>query len=367
VELIFVSGDKDLEAFKEYHNEMTFPAIPYESRDIETKLSKLFKVEGIPHLEAINTQGEVIHKDEDIDLRSIITQHGAAAFPLSAERIRQLQEEAETKRTETLKSLVDGSIQLNIKTPGSSSDMCSFVELLHKHEYVTLLYGDGDYNDEVYKNVQKVMEETSGEKKTASVIPVYLGWSLYNESCDHTALAKQFHSITDLSKPLREAMVTIAGSNIQAPILGITIRKGTGVCQMNGTCEEAGVPAIVSVDPMLRKLSEFGADASPWDEDSIKEAEKAAEARVVGLKTRIPNFSIFRKEEDTTSSSLLTSSDKHSDVDDLVATMGNDGIVALYFSAHWCPPCQAFTPKLVDCYENLLAAGKKFEVVFFII
>jgi nucleoredoxin len=39
-------------------------------------------------------------------------------------------------------------------------------------------------------------------------------------------------------------------------------------------------------------------------------------------------------------------------------------IVGLYFSAIWCPPCKAFTPLLVDAYNELKAAGKPFEIVF---
>jgi thiol-disulfide isomerase/thioredoxin len=39
-------------------------------------------------------------------------------------------------------------------------------------------------------------------------------------------------------------------------------------------------------------------------------------------------------------------------------------VVALYFSAHWCPPCRQFTPRLADLYRQARAAGKKFEVVF---
>ena len=26
-------------------------------------------------------------------------------------------------------------------------------------------------------------------------------------------------------------------------------------------------------------------------------------------------------------------------------------VVVIYFSAHWCPPCRAFTPILKDFYE----------------
>lgn len=38
--------------------------------------------------------------------------------------------------------------------------------------------------------------------------------------------------------------------------------------------------------------------------------------------------------------------------------------VALYFSAHWCPPCRGFTPVLAEVYQRLRQQGKEFEVVF---
>nr|CCA18598.1 nucleoredoxin putative [Albugo laibachii Nc14]CCA20555.1 nucleoredoxin putative [Albugo laibachii Nc14] len=39
-------------------------------------------------------------------------------------------------------------------------------------------------------------------------------------------------------------------------------------------------------------------------------------------------------------------------------------IVGLYFSAHWCPPCNSFTPILSEFYEHMTAAHQDFEIVF---
>lgn len=38
--------------------------------------------------------------------------------------------------------------------------------------------------------------------------------------------------------------------------------------------------------------------------------------------------------------------------------------VGLYFSAHWCPPCQRFTPKLIETYKALRKSRDDFEFVF---
>jgi thiol-disulfide isomerase/thioredoxin len=42
----------------------------------------------------------------------------------------------------------------------------------------------------------------------------------------------------------------------------------------------------------------------------------------------------------------------------------SEKIVGFYFSAHWCPPCRKFTPKLVEFYSNLKQEGKEFEIIF---
>jgi len=45
------------------------------------------------------------------------------------------------------------------------------------------------------------------------------------------------------------------------------------------------------------------------------------------------------------------------------ALLSGKGAIALYFSAHWCPPCQSFTPQLAGWYSTSLK-DKGLEVVF---
>ncbi|CAG5130102.1 unnamed protein product [Candidula unifasciata] len=47
-----------------------------------------------------------------------------------------------------------------------------------------------------------------------------------------------------------------------------------------------------------------------------------------------------------------------------VASLSDNDVVGIYFSAHWCPPCRQFTPVLADYYKKLRADGRKFEIVF---
>jgi len=61
-ELVFVSSDKNDEAFNEYADSMTFPALPYADRKAKDQLSKIFKVQGIPSLVFVDTKtGKVIN------------------------------------------------------------------------------------------------------------------------------------------------------------------------------------------------------------------------------------------------------------------------------------------------------------------
>jgi len=63
LEVVFVSSDRDEAAFKDYHGEMPWLALPYGERDLKEKLSKKYKVQGIPTVVILDADANVITKD----------------------------------------------------------------------------------------------------------------------------------------------------------------------------------------------------------------------------------------------------------------------------------------------------------------
>ena len=46
------------------------------------------------------------------------------------------------------------------------------------------------------------------------------------------------------------------------------------------------------------------------------------------------------------------------------AKVGEKQLVGFYFSAHWCPPCRNFTPKLKKAFNGMVAAGVPITIIF---
>ena len=47
-----------------------------------------------------------------------------------------------------------------------------------------------------------------------------------------------------------------------------------------------------------------------------------------------------------------------------LSSLASTKLVALYFTAHWCPPCRTFTPKLINFYKAVNESEKNIEIVF---
>jgi len=63
LEVVFVSSDRDEGAFKEYFAEQPWLALPFGERDTKATLSKKFKVNGIPSLVILDSDGKTITTD----------------------------------------------------------------------------------------------------------------------------------------------------------------------------------------------------------------------------------------------------------------------------------------------------------------
>ena len=62
-EVIFVSSDKDEDSFRDYYKDMPWLALPYSERDLKEKLSKKYKVQGIPTVVILDGGANVITTD----------------------------------------------------------------------------------------------------------------------------------------------------------------------------------------------------------------------------------------------------------------------------------------------------------------
>ncbi|KAL5723791.1 protein-disulfide reductase [Ranunculus cassubicifolius] len=121
-----------------------------------------------------------------------------------------------------------------------------------------------------------------------------------------------------------------------------------------------GIPHLVILnasgkiltDDGVSTISNYGAEAHPFTPERIKELEEEEE----------------RAKKDQTLSSVLASSSRNF----LISNDGNQVPVSelvgknvlLYFSAHWCPPCRAFLPKLIETYSEIKEKHDAFEVIF---
>merc|ERR1712054_602416 len=62
-EIVFVSSDRDEEAFKSYHAEQPWLALDFADRKAKEQLSNLFGVRGIPTLVIVDKDGTTITTD----------------------------------------------------------------------------------------------------------------------------------------------------------------------------------------------------------------------------------------------------------------------------------------------------------------
>jgi len=125
--------------------------------------------------------------------------------------------------------------------------------------------------------------------------------------------------------------------------------------------EVNSIPSLILLKEDMTIITKEGTDAIitiPFDkienfEDEKRALEEKKAAELAELKRNFSWSTVFGE-----------ISIKDADGNSVSPSSLEGKIVGLYFSAHWCPPCRAFTPLLAEKYTELIKAEKKFEIIF---
>ncbi|KAF7123899.1 hypothetical protein RHSIM_Rhsim12G0116700 [Rhododendron simsii] len=325
-EIVFVSRDRADEAFKGYFSKMPWLAIPFSDSSTRDRLDELFKVMGIPYLVILDENGKVVTEDGV----EFIRDYGVDAYPFTQERIKEIKDEEEkAKREEPLKFfLASRSRDFVILANGNK---VSISEL--EGSTIGLYFAESSYRKCV-KFTPKLVEvyeklKAKGEKFEVVMIPFDDDEESFNQS---------FEKMPWLSLPYDDKSCVKLARYFDIPT----------------------IPALAIIGPdgrtlqsdVVEAIEEHGTETYPFTPEKFSELEEKDKA----------------KRDAQTLESILVSGD-------LNFVIGKDGLkvpisdlagknILLYFSAHWCPPCRAFTPKLVETYHQIKAKDDAFELIF---
>ncbi|KAK6252533.1 hypothetical protein QUC31_014253 [Theobroma cacao] len=325
-EIIFVSGDQDEESFNGYFSKMPWLAIPFSDSETRSRLDELFKVMGIPHLVLLGENGKVL-TDDGV---GIIQEYGVEGYPFNPEKIQELRDLEEKARTEQ-----------SIKT----------ILVSRSRDFVVT--SDGN---------KVPVSELEGK-----TVGLYFSVSSYKASADFTPkLAEVYKKLKEKGENFEIVVISLDDEEEEsfkesfvAPWLALPF-KDKSCKKLARYFELSTLPTVVIIGPdgktlhsnVAEAIEGHGIQAYPFSPERFAELAEIEKA----------------KEAAQTLESILISGD-------LDFVIGKDGAkvqvtelvgktVLLYFSAHWCPPCRGFTPKLVEAYKKIKAKNEAFEVVF---
>lgn len=356
--LIFLSWDHSEQAFLSYHDEMSFPAQEsFGEAKLGKRLGRKFGVNGVPSFVVLDAKtGERLDGPSGAltkygDLRSLVMKHGADLFPFSADNWAGLELRAKEAGQKAVKKLAEGALPELFNGEGEGT---SLQQLLGSAEQVCFLFGDGDASDDMYTKCRSVVSEVNADNGD-KLACIYIPWTLYDASCDHAKLLEKqkegkWLALKDdaLSDQVKELLTAACGGQVGCPML-LQIKSDT--------------LEVLCVDPGMQQLIAMGAQGYPWTNAKMMEMKEAELKKVENMKAKLFNsFQLFKEEGIIIRREAGAKKDVK--MEDLLSGMTDDGVVALYFSAHWCPPCRGFTPILCKLQAEVNAEKRRFEIIF---
>ncbi|XP_047307657.1 probable nucleoredoxin 1 [Impatiens glandulifera] len=329
-EIVFISKDRDDESFEGYFSKMPWLAVPFSDSNGRKQLNELFKVKGIPFLVFLDDNGEIVTSDGV----KIVMEYGVEAYPFSNDRIKEIKEEEEEARVhQSLKSLlVSKSRDYLVSSDGKKVPVTEL-----EGKTIGLYFSISSYgrSTQFTRKLVNVEEQIKAKNADFEVVMIPLDH-------DEELFKKELETIPWLSLPFKDKSCEKLARYFELSSLPRLVIIGP-----DGKTLKSDVAEIVE---------EHGAEAYPFTPERLSELEELDNA----------------KREAQTFESVLV-------LGDLNFLIGKDGVkvpisefvvgkknVLLYFSAHWCPPCRAFLPKLTEVYNQIKEkeGEESFELIF---
>ncbi|XP_048322845.2 probable nucleoredoxin 1 [Ziziphus jujuba] len=327
-EVVFISSDRDDESFKNYLSEMPWLAIPFSDLDTRKRLKELFKVRGIPNLVIFDENG---HVSTEKGTR-IVTEYGVDAYPFTPERINFLKEQEEAaKQNQTLSSiLVSSSRDYLISNDGKQVPVSELEgKLVGLYFSMNSHGGCIEFTPKLVEAYKKLKETGQGQDFEIVLI-----------SLDHKdeQFKEGFEKMPWLALPFNDKSIERLVRYFELQNLPTLVIIGPDGKTLNPDVSEL--------------IEEHGVGAYPFSPEKLAELAEIEKAKL----------------EAQTLESLLVFEDKDYVIEKNGSKVPVSELVGktilLYFSAHWCPPCRAFLPKLITTYHDIKAKDKAFEVIF---
>ncbi|XP_073295181.1 probable nucleoredoxin 1 [Primulina huaijiensis] len=325
-EIVFISGDKDNDSFSSYFLKMPWLAVPFSESETREQLNGLFSVRGIPHFAILNENGEVL-TTEGV---KIVKEYGAEGYPFDRETIGKFKEqEEEAKRNQSLQSLLVSRARDYVITADGKKVRVSELE----GKTIGLYFSLATFKNcvaftsklvEVYRSLKEA-------KKDFEIVMIPL-------DNDEPSFKEEFERMPWLSLPLQDQLC----------------EKLVRYFELNS------LPTVVVIGPegktlhsnVTEAIEEHGTKAYPFTPQKFIELQEIEKAK---LEAQTLESILVSKDCDF----VIRKDSEKIPVHDLVGKT-----VLIYFSAHWCPPCRAFLPKLIESYQKIQEEGKALEVVF---
>ncbi|KAL1192084.1 putative nucleoredoxin 1 [Cardamine amara subsp. amara] len=326
-EIVFVSGDKDEESFSGYFTKMPWLAVPFTDSETRDRLNEFFKVRGIPNLVMVDDQAKVVNGNGV----GIIRSYGADAYPFTEEKMKEIKEEEDrARREQTLRSvLVSPSRDFVISRDGKQVP----VSELEGKKTIGLLFSVASYRKctEFTPKLVEVYNKLKENGEDFEIVMISL-------EDDEEAFNQDFETMPWLALPFNDKGSSKLARHFMLSALPTLVILGPDGKTRHSNVAEA--------------IDDYGVLAYPFTPEKFEELKEIEKAKT---------------EAQTLESHLVSG--------DLNYVLGKDGAkvlvsdlvgknILLYFSAHWCPPCRAFTPKLVEVYKQIKERDEAFELIF---